>query len=163
MNSLHIAALRLGRYARFLLVGAGNAAVDLLALNILLLIWPSQSWSLLLLYNTIAVFLSIVNSYVWNRLWTFADTSNGSLREKWLFLLQAVVNILVNDLILVWLSSYFNSLNFMSPFVQNNAAKGVAMLASSSMSYFLMRFLIFRITLNHAPTEDSEASSSDTH
>lgn len=148
---MHFSAIRwlstpahsLRRYTKFLMVGTANAAVDLLVLNGLIAISPVHSAKALFIFNTIAVAAAIANSYLWNRLWTFSDVSDGSRREKWLFLLQAVVNILLNDAIFVVLSSYLTFSKSIPLFVSNNLAKGLAMLLSSSASYAFMRVMVF--------------------
>ena len=132
------------RYTKFLLVGASNAAVDLLVLNGLILMTPKATTSRLLIYNTIAVICAILNSYIWNRRWTFADSSDGSLRERILFLMQAVVNLVLNDVIVVVLATYLVFSKSVPVFVSSNIAKGLAMFLSSSLSYLLMRVFVFR-------------------
>lgn len=132
------------RYTKFLIVGTANAVVDLLVLNGLIALTPSHTEQALFVCNTIAVTAAIANSYVWNRWWTFSDVSDGSRREKWLFVLQAVVNILLNDAIVVLCSSYLVFARSLPIFVSSNAAKGLAMLLSSSASYLLMRVFVFQ-------------------
>lgn len=135
----------LRRYTKFLVVGTVNAVVDLLVLNGLIALSSMQTERALVVFNTIAVTVAIANSYVWNRWWTFSDVSDGSRREKWLFILQALVNIALSDVIFVLLSSYLTFSRSVPLFVSSNAAKGLAMLLSSSASYLFMRLLVFRV------------------
>ncbi|MCL6444095.1 MAG: GtrA family protein [Alicyclobacillus sp.] len=127
-----------------MVVGLANAAVDLLVLNGLLLMHVTRSPWLLSLYNTVAVICAILNSYIWNRRWTFADTSDGSMRERFAFVVQAVLNIVLNDVILVWLSSYLVFAKSVPLFISSNAAKGLAMFLASSVSFIMMRLFVFR-------------------
>lgn len=124
-------------------MGTANAVVDLLVLNGLIKLTSSHTEQALFICNTIAVTAAIANSYVWNRWWTFSDVSNGSRREKWLFILQAIVNILLNDAIVVLCSSYLVFSRSLPIFVSSNVAKGLAMLLSSSASYLLLRLFVF--------------------
>lgn len=133
----------LKRYTKFITVGAANAGVDLCILNGLLLLAPTRSRGVLLAYNTVAVVCAIVNSYVWNRRWTFADVASGSRREAWLFALQAVVNVAVNDVTVVVLSGWAYQTE-LPVVISSNLAKGAAMLLSSTLSYVVMRRLVFR-------------------
>ncbi|WDM02778.1 GtrA family protein [Alicyclobacillus cycloheptanicus] len=132
------------RYTKFLIVGGANAVVDLVVLNALILIAPTRHAATLSIYNTVAVICAILNSYVWNRRWTFADASEGTRREKVLFVVQAVVNIIVNDIVVVWLSEYLVFSRSVPLFVSSNASKALAMLISSSFSYVCMRAFVFR-------------------
>jgi putative flippase GtrA len=141
-------AMRIGRslkrYTKFMIVGVMNAFVDLFVLNMLLLVSPVRTEFYLFLFNTVAVGMAIVNSYFWNRKWTFADRSDGSARERKLFFIQALANIALNDLIVVWLSSYLIFAKSVPVFISSNASKGIAMFLSSTLSYFIMRLFVFR-------------------
>ncbi|WP_274434376.1 GtrA family protein [Alicyclobacillus sp. ALC3] len=140
MNMRHT----LKRYSKFLIVGFANAVVDLVVLNALLLVAPTRSAFALFVYNTAAVLCALINSYVWNRRWTFADAASGSRRERVLFFVQAGINVAVNDLVVVWLSTYLVFSHAIPLFVSSNLSKGLAMLISSTFSYLCMRLFVFR-------------------
>jgi putative flippase GtrA len=132
------------RYTKFLIIGAMNAFVDVFVLNILLWLAPARTAWALSLYNTVAVIAALLNSYVWNRRWTFGDVATGSTRERVLFFLQAILNLVLNDVIVVWISSYLVFSKSVPFFISSNAAKAIAMMASSSVSYLCMRWFVFR-------------------
>ncbi len=71
------------KYAQFSLVGISNALVDVGVLNLFLLIGPTRSPELLVLYNIVALGLANVNSYLWNTLWTFRDQARHDVRQRW--------------------------------------------------------------------------------
>ena len=56
------------KYAQFSLVGISNMLVDVGVLNLLLLVGPTRSPELLVLYNVGALILANANSYLWNTL-----------------------------------------------------------------------------------------------
>ncbi|GMA57778.1 putative flippase GtrA [Alicyclobacillus sacchari] len=144
MHKLRVLRRYVRRYCKFLLVGLMNAAVDLGALNILLIFFPTRSSWWLTVYNTIGVVAAIVNSYIWNRFWTFADVAKGTFREKLKFILQSLLNIGMNDGILVFANDYLVTHRNLPYIVSSNMAKGGAMFISSSLSYFLMHMFVFR-------------------
>lgn len=143
-ESLHARNRQLLRYPKFLLVGVVNAAVDLLVLNAFLFIHPTLSSPLLITYNSVAVVCAIATGYVLNRSWTFRDRATNSLRERALFWLQGGVNVLINDLILLFLSHYIITHLHFPLMVSSNVAKAVAMASSSSVSYLVLHFIVFR-------------------
>ena len=132
------------RYTKFVLVGLSNALVDLAVLNLLMVLIPDHRPRVLVMENTVAVAFAIVNSYILNRRWTFADSSNGSPLERTLFFFQALLNIGLNDWILGWCTTYLVFSRNIPLFVSSNASKAVAMFLSSSVSYVFMRFVVFR-------------------
>ncbi len=132
------------RYSRFLTIGAMNAFVDILVLDGLLWFAPTRNTWTLSLYNTFAVVVAIWNSYFWNRRWTFGDIATGSRRERVYFTLQAILNLILNDMIVAFVSSYLIFSKSVPFFISSNAAKALAMVASSSISYLCMRWFVFR-------------------
>ncbi len=132
------------RYTKFLIIGTMNALVDVFVLDGLLWILPTRTAWTLSVYNTIAVIAALVNSYVWNKRWTFGDVATGSPKERLFFFLQAVLNLILNDVIVVWVSSYLVFSKSVPFFISSNAAKVIAMISSSSVSYLCMRWFVFR-------------------
>jgi putative flippase GtrA len=93
------------KYAQFSLVGISNALVDLGVLNLFLLIGPTRSPELLVLYNVVALGLANVNSYLWNTLWTFRDQARHDARQVGLFTAQGLLNVGVSNLLL-WVAAH---------------------------------------------------------
>jgi putative flippase GtrA len=131
------------RYGKFLVVGMLNALVDIIVFNVFTLVLPAHSAWVTSCYNTVAVGAALVNSYLWNRYWTFADITDGSRRERILFWVQAAVNILINNLVVIAATAYLTETKSLPPYLSSNLAKVLAMLASSSVSYVLLRLWVF--------------------
>lgn len=132
------------QYLRFCAVGVSNAVVDLGALNLLLLLYPTTSDATLLLYNTIAVILAIMNSYLWNTRWTFHAQATSSRRERTLFVAQALLNILINNVVLYTMTDLLPTEAGDWSILTANLAKLAAMVAASSISFLLLRTVVFR-------------------
>src|SRR5487761_540694 len=125
------------QYLRFCLVGVSNAVVDLGALNLLLHFYPTHSDLTLVIYNTIAVMLAILNSYLWNTRWTFHDQATRSHRERTLFVAQAILNIAVNNLVLFFMTDLLPTQAGEWSLFSANLAKLAGMMTASSMSFLL--------------------------
>ena len=83
-----------GQIVRFAVVGVVNTVVDFAILNLLYHVvgWP------LLVSNTISVSVAIVNSFLWNRYWTFSARRSGDWHQQALaFLLVSLTGLLIND------------------------------------------------------------------
>jgi len=131
------------KYAQFSLVGISNAMVDLGVLNLLLLIYPTSSPEILVLYNFVALAVTNGNSYLWNTLWTFRHHARHDAKQVGAFGLQAAVGIGVSSLVL-WLVAHglVAYANF-PPLIGGNVAKLSSMLVGSTTSFLLLRFFIF--------------------
>jgi putative flippase GtrA len=131
------------QYLRFCVVGVSNAAVDLGALNLLLLLYPTRSDVTLLVYNTIAVMLAIFNSYLWNTRWTFYEQATRSRRERTLFVAQALLNIAINNVVLFFMTDLLPTQTGEWSIFTANLAKLAAMVAASTISFLLLRSVVF--------------------
>lgn len=144
LQTNHSPLRSMNRYGKFLVVGMMNALVDIIVFNLFVLMFTTHSPWLISIYNTVAVASAICNSYVWNRHWTFSDVATGTRQERMMFWGQAVLNILINDLVVALLTAYLSDLKSLSPYASSNLAKAVAMFTSSSVSYVVLRIFVFR-------------------
>ncbi|MBA3610993.1 MAG: GtrA family protein [Rubrobacter sp.] len=131
------------RFSKFSMVGLLNAVVDIGVLNLFLWLQPTREPGLLLLYNGVALVLANANSYVWNTMWTFRGRSEHGLRQTTLFVLQAVLNIAVSSGIFWALIHPLLTDTDIPAYLVGNVAKIISVLVASTMSFFLMRYLVF--------------------
>ncbi|MDC3417899.1 GtrA family protein [Aquibacillus salsiterrae] len=131
---------------QFGFIGASNAVVDILSLNILLLIWPTKGTGMLLTFNTISYILAIINSYIWNTKFTFSHRATSDTREMFLFIIQASIALVISNLVFIGAFQLLEvqPLLPIPSFINQNIAKGLAMFLSSTASFLLMRYLVFR-------------------
>ncbi|MGH2509577.1 MAG: GtrA family protein, partial [Ktedonobacteraceae bacterium] len=149
----HLALSRSSQqFLRFGLVGCLNTLTDLLALNCLLWLWPTQNTALLLLANSLAYALGALNSFVLNRYWTFQHRGPTNIREVSRFALTTLAGIICNDLIL---GSLTNSLQgaHLSTTIWMNLAKLVAIGGTLLISYLGMRLWVFVQQPQQAPRQ----------
>ena len=131
------------RFTKFSTVGLSNAAVDIGVLNLFLWLQPTREVFLLVIFNGIALVLANLNSYVWNTLWTFKGRAEHDLRQGVLFALQALVNIGVSKS-LFWALLHPLSVNTDIPtYLVGNVAKIASVLVASTISFFILRYVVF--------------------
>jgi putative flippase GtrA len=86
-------------FTKFSLVGVLNSGVDFGVLNSLILVTSLASGGAFLAFKSISVTLGVINSYIWNKFWTFdASKSADSRRELTAFLVVTVAAVAVNVL-----------------------------------------------------------------
>ena len=132
----------LWQFLRFCMVGGLNTAVDLLILNSLLLLWPTQNTLLLLTYNSIAYAVGAVNSFAWNKYWTFQDRQKASVGEVIRFAVTTLLGIVCNDALLWMVGSILHSA-MLSASLSTNIAKILAIGGTVLISYLGMRLWVF--------------------
>jgi len=135
------------QFLKFITVGLLNTAVELVVYNALLLIHPAHNARILTLYSTIGVVAAIINSYVWNSRWAFKEArdrrGHSTLRQQVLFLIQALINIGINDIVTVGLTPALVAALPVPIVISQNMAKVGAMATSSLSSYAMLRLVVF--------------------
>jgi putative flippase GtrA len=127
---------------RFCLVGGLNTLVDLLILNMLLLLFPTNSTGMIMIFSAIAYSLGAVNSFLLNKYWTFGYWQ----RTTWIEVVRFIVTTLCGigwSSIILWLAS--NALHpiLMNPTLWANASKVIAISGTVLISYLGMSLWVF--------------------
>jgi putative flippase GtrA len=138
---------RLLQLLKFVFVGFGNAIIDLGVFNGLYFLFPTRDVRQLVLYNTLAVGAAVLNSYIWNTRWTFRQQHKsrrpGATRQRIFFLIQSLINIVVNDLILGFIAPLIADTQVVDHVIANNIAKLLAMFLASLTSFLMMKLVVF--------------------
>ncbi len=145
-----------GQVIRFSLVGGLNTLVDVLILNMLLLLFPSNSTRMILIFSAIAYSLGAVNSFLLNKYWTFGFRQRTTWREVVRFIVTTMGGIGWSSIIL-WLAS-----NALHPILFNsmlwaNASKVIAISGTALISYLGMSLWVF---VNKARKEHTRSNAS---
>jgi putative flippase GtrA len=135
------------RFSKFTVVGLSNAVVDLGILNLFLWLASTRDPSVLALYNGVALVLANVNSYFWNTRWTFRGRAKRrDRRQRVLFTLQALFNICVSNGLFFLLVRPVLVYTEVPAYLAGNVAKLISIAVASTLSFFLMRYLVFSRT-----------------
>ncbi len=135
-----------GSYAKFSVVGLTNVVVDYGTLNLLLVLFPTRHPNHLAFYNLLALALANTNSYLWNTRWTFRSRVRRDLRQKAMFALQALLNIVVSSIVL-WLAARLLFAYAALPgIVVGDLAKVLSSVVATTLSFLILRYLVFRDT-----------------
>ena len=130
------------QFLRFCVVGSLNTLVDVLAFNLLIWMFPTQDSGLLVIFNSLAYLIGAVNSFCWNKIWTFRQRSEASNVQIIRFALVTSLGIICNDAFLWLATTIFMSLSLTS-ILWLNVAKVCAIAGSVTVSYIGMRFGVF--------------------
>ncbi|WP_407307035.1 GtrA family protein [Desulfosporosinus sp. SB140] len=132
-----------GQFLQFILVGSLNALIDLGFLDIALLLWPTNNPTLLIIFNTVAYLLAIMNSYIWNSRIAFRNHARKDFREKVYFFIQAGVSLIISNLVFLG-GIHFLTLCRLSVWFIQNISKVLAMVTPSIASFLFMKYFVFK-------------------
>ena len=84
-------------FSKFAVVGVLNSGVDFGILNLLMLLTGVSSGAGFLAFKSVSVTLGVINSYLWNKYWTFnTSTSADARREFMAFMVVTLIAVGVN-------------------------------------------------------------------
>jgi putative flippase GtrA len=139
----------LWQLVRFSMVGGLNTAVDLLILNSILWLWPTRNTVMLLIYNSVAYTFGAINSFAWNKYWTFRRYQRVNSAEVVRFAFTTLSGIACND-VLLWLIGSLLHPMLLSATLWANVSKIIAVGNTALISYLAMRLWVF---VQHAMEE----------
>ncbi len=82
--------------AKFFLVGTLNTLIDLVILNILIWISGIAVGALYSAFKAISFLVATINSYLWNKYWTFGKRETPAPKEFFKFLIVTAIGLLIN-------------------------------------------------------------------
>ena len=93
----------IGRYvkvifqlAKFTLTGVFNASIDFGILNILMVFSGITAGVGYVIFKSVSFIIANLNSYFWNRMWTFEEKGGGESGEYLKFLIVSIIGLLIN-------------------------------------------------------------------
>ncbi len=131
--------------AKFGLVGISNTIVDFAVLN--LLIWTTKIYSgnWLILFNIASFTMAVVNSYFWNKYWTFQSKDKKEAASEFSkFLFISVIGAIINSSIVYGISTYIEPLFNLSAGIWVNLAKILATGVALVWNFIGYKFWAFK-------------------
>jgi putative flippase GtrA len=134
-----------GQFLKFGLVGVLNTGVDIGVLNILMYSFGIYQGNAIILFNAISVSLAIVNSYFWNKYWTFdAREKDKQVEEFGSFVIVSVIGGLINTFVIYSLTTFFDPAFGTSEEVWANIGKILAIGLAFLWNFGGYKFFVFK-------------------
>lgn len=136
----------LRQFSRFAVVGTLNTAIDFSSLNILSMTYGITAGLIVGGINVPGLSVSLVNSYLWNKLWVFKGFgANNILKDIPLYLTVSMTGLFINSSLVVLITTYIIPFGGLAPEVWLNVAKVAATAVSMFWFFFGYKFLVFPI------------------
>jgi putative flippase GtrA len=116
--------------------------MDVLVLNALLWRFPTHNAQILVVYNSIGYSGGAVSSFFLNKYWTFQRKQRATRREVVRFIITLFFEILYSNA-LIWLAGKALQPVIANPTLWGNAAKLLAVVVGTIITYIFMRFWTF--------------------
>lgn len=132
------------QFAKFGLIGILNTLLDFGILNLLSYTTKVYSGGWLIVINVFSFLAANLNSYFWNKSWTFNSKTRGAVNEFGRFLLVSVIGFVINSVILWFLTTLMKPIGGMRPQLWENAAKLVATVIYTIWNFIGYKLIVFK-------------------
>jgi putative flippase GtrA len=130
--------------AKFALVGGLNTVVDFGILNGLMgVTGVTAGWGFSL-FKSVSFIAALVNSYLWNTMWTFKTSQGGQAKTMLSYVAVSGIGYLVNVGLASLVVNYVPNFLGTSPALWANGATLVAIVASMAWNFTGYKFFVFR-------------------
>jgi len=137
------------QFAKYGLIGVLNTLLDFAVLNLLSYTFHVYSGMSLILINVFSFLAANINSYFWNKYWTFQSQSKKVAGELLKFFTVSVIGFLLNSAILWFFTTVMEPALGLSPQIWENVAKLVA-----TGAYIVWNFIGYKLIVFKEKTEN---------
>ncbi len=130
--------------ARFAVVGFLNTAMDFGLLNLMIWFSAITSGLYLAIFNALSFSATVINSFFWNKYWTFEKEGGAKGREFGAFVLVSLIGIGINTFIVFLGTSFFEAPFGLSGGAWANLVKILATVVSMVWNFAGYKFVVFK-------------------
>ena len=134
----------LRQFGRFAAVGTLNTLINLGILNLLIYLTGIARGFYYTLFVALAFLAAVINSYFWNKFWSFQSQTSIHLSEFFHFFLVTLIGLIINDGLASFLVNIVGPLGGFNPIIWANLAAFMGVAASFLWNFFGYRYFIFK-------------------
>lgn len=131
---------------KFVSVGVLNTLIDFGILNFLSYIFSVHSGPQIALFNAVSFSAAVVNSYFWNKFWTFraGGVSGEGAKDFVQFIFVSLIGVGLNTAIVYSLTTLIGAPSGISPALWENIAKAIGIPANLTWNFLGYKFWVFK-------------------
>mgnify|MGYP001563866871 CR=1 FL=1 len=143
IKKLFPAKVSIFQFAKFAVTGGLNASIDFGVLNILIILSGISEGFYFSLYKALSFIIANLNSYFWNKRWTFEGRSQLQAREYLKFLVVSLGGLVINVGVASAVVNLIEPQFGFSPAVWANFGALAASLAGLLWNFVGYKFIVF--------------------
>ena len=132
------------QFVRFGVVGASGTIIDFGILNVLISATGHASGVWFPLFKGISTLIALVNSYIWNRKWTFKSNNGAKVAEFGKFFVASLVGLGINVGIASFIVNIIPRPVSFSPQLWANVGAASAISVSLIWNFSCYKFIVFK-------------------
>lgn len=130
--------------ARFGIVGLMNFSVDAGILTALVVASGVAKGEEVIGFNIVSASIAIINSYFWQRSWTFKEKAPASKKEFSVFVFITIIGIAINTAVVYFTTGVIHPFDGLTPERVVVVAKIIATFVSLIWNFLGYKFFVFR-------------------
>lgn len=132
------------QFIKFGTVGVSSSFIDLGILNVLIFLSGIASGAWFPIFKGTSFVIALINSYFWNRNWTFKSQDNANVMEFGKFFTISAVGFGINVSIASFIVNFLDPFGGMSPQLWANVGAISATSISLIWNFLCYKFVVFR-------------------
>ncbi len=127
-----------------MLVGTLNSTIDLGILNLLIFTTGQSSGNIILLFKALSFTGASVNSYLWNKFWTFEDKGDVGVSQFSKFYSVALGGLLIHEVVIYTIVNLIGPQFNITPEIWTNVGNIAAIIMGFFWNFAGYKFLVFK-------------------
>jgi len=134
------------QFGKFIIIGVANTAIDFGILNLLIFLTGIERGHLYSVFKSISFIFGIINSYLWNKFWTFKSTENKWAGRQFIrFISISLVGFGINVATASFVVNFIGPVGGISTRLWANIGACVAIVVSVFWNFFGYKFMVFEM------------------
>ncbi len=133
------------QFGRFCVISFSNLMIDFGILNLLIYYFGVAEGVFYSVFKAVSFLLANVNSYVWNKFWTFGSKEfEGWMNQFIKFFAVVAVGLVINVTVASYIVAKFGGSGSLSSTVWANIGAAVSLIFTLFWNFFGLKHLVFR-------------------